>query len=63
MDKESTSKYCTPLGGNLVTWRSKKQIVLARSSVEAKFKAMAHGTYERLRLKLFLMILKLSGKN
>nr|CAN73928.1 hypothetical protein VITISV_013262 [Vitis vinifera] len=36
----STFGYCTFLGGNLVTWRSKKHNVVARSSVEAEFRAM-----------------------
>ncbi|KAL5706521.1 Beta-galactosidase 8 [Ranunculus cassubicifolius] len=34
-DRRSTSGYCTFVGGNLVTWRSKKQPVVARSSAEA----------------------------
>ncbi|KAK4395911.1 Retrovirus-related Pol polyprotein from transposon RE1 [Sesamum angolense] len=29
-DRRSTSGYCTYLGGNLVTWRSKKQTIVAR---------------------------------
>ncbi|RDX97511.1 putative mitochondrial protein, partial [Mucuna pruriens] len=37
MDRRSTSGYCMFLEGNLVTWRSKKQNVVARSSVEAEF--------------------------
>ncbi|RDX63704.1 hypothetical protein CR513_57826, partial [Mucuna pruriens] len=41
VDKRSTSGYCMFLGGNLVTWRSKKQNVVARSSVEVEFRAMA----------------------
>ena len=28
--------------GNLVTWRSKKQVVVTRSSVEVEFRSMAH---------------------
>ena len=47
-DRRSTSGYCTYIGGNLVTWRSKKQIVVARSSVEAEYRAMALGIYELL---------------
>ena len=30
VDRRSTIGYCTFLGGNLVTWRSKKQTVVAR---------------------------------
>ncbi|GJU08092.1 putative reverse transcriptase, RNA-dependent DNA polymerase [Tanacetum coccineum] len=36
-DRRSTSGYLTLVGGNLVTWRSKKQKVVALSSAEAEF--------------------------
>ena len=36
-DRRSTSGYFTFVGGNLVTWRSKKQTVVTRSSAEAEF--------------------------
>lgn len=48
VDKRSTSGYFNFVGGNLVMWRSKKQKVVARSSVEAKFHGMAHGVCELL---------------
>ncbi|KAL4012021.1 hypothetical protein IC575_029093 [Cucumis melo] len=41
IDKKSTSGYCTFVWGNLVTWRSKKQSVVARSSAKAEYKAMS----------------------
>ncbi|XP_043697021.1 mediator of RNA polymerase II transcription subunit 33A-like [Telopea speciosissima] len=50
-DRRSTSGYYTFVGGNLTTWRSKKQAVVARSSVEAEFRAMAKGVCELLWLK------------
>ncbi|KAA0041009.1 reverse transcriptase [Cucumis melo var. makuwa] len=41
VDIKSTSSYCTFVWGNLVTWRSKKQSVVARSSAEAEYRAMS----------------------
>jgi hypothetical protein len=59
-DRRSTSGYCTFLGGNLITWRSKKQSVVARSSAEAEYRAMAHGVCELLWIQTLLRDLGLS---
>nr|GFD28895.1 putative ribonuclease H-like domain-containing protein [Tanacetum cinerariifolium] len=40
-NRRSTSGYFTLVGGNLVTWRSKKQKVVALSSAEAEFQGIA----------------------
>ena len=58
MDRRFILGYCTFLGGNLVTWRSKKQNVVARSSAKAEFRAMAQGVCE-LWLKIILEDLKI----
>jgi hypothetical protein len=54
-DRRSTSGYFTFVGGNLVTWRSKKQNVVARSSAEAEFRGMALAVCETLWLKLLMI--------
>lgn len=43
------------LGGNLITWKSKKQSVVARSSIEAEYRAMAHTSCELSWIKHLLM--------
>ena len=53
-DRRSTSGYFTFVGGNLVTWRSKKQNVVARSSAEAEYRGMAQGVCELLWLRNLL---------
>ncbi|RVW26366.1 Retrovirus-related Pol polyprotein from transposon TNT 1-94 [Vitis vinifera] len=53
-DRRSTSGYFTFVGGNLVTWKSKKQNVVTRSSAEAEFRGMALGLCEALWLRLLL---------
>ena len=62
-DKRSTSSYCTFVGGNLVTWRSKKQNVVVRSSAEAEFRSVAHGICEVLWIKRILDELKLASQS
>ena len=60
LDRRSTSGYCTYLWGNLVSWRSKKQSVVARSSAEAEFRSMAQGICEGLWVKKVLEDLRMT---
>ncbi|RVW47659.1 Retrovirus-related Pol polyprotein from transposon TNT 1-94 [Vitis vinifera] len=55
------SNYSTVIGGNLMTWRTKMQTVVARSSAEAEFRVIAHGIYDLLRLKKLLEDLKVTS--
>lgn len=43
IDRRSTAGYFTFVGGNLVTWKSKKQKVVALSSAEAEFRGIKSG--------------------
>ena len=45
----------------MVTWCSKKQAVVARSSAEAEFRAMSQGICELLWIKILLRDLKLES--
>ncbi|KAD4584477.1 hypothetical protein E3N88_22078 [Mikania micrantha] len=53
-DRRSTSGYFTLVGGNLVTWRSKKQKVVALSSAESEFRGIARGMAEVLWIRKLL---------
>ena len=53
-DWRLTLGYCTFVRGSLVTWRSKKQNVVARSNAEAEFRILAQGVCELLWIKLLL---------
>ncbi|GKC76017.1 uncharacterized mitochondrial protein-like protein [Tanacetum coccineum] len=50
----SPTGYCSFVGGNLVSWKSKKQNVVSRSSSKAEYRAMAQMTYELVWLRNLL---------
>ena len=41
VDYRSIAGYCIIRGGNLVTWRSKRQSVVSKSSTKAEFRVMS----------------------
>lgn len=53
-NKQSTRGHCTMVGGNLDSWKSKKQVVTVKSSDEAEYRVVAHGCYELIWLKTLL---------
>lgn len=59
IDRRSTTGYCFLVGGNLISWKSKKQDVVDRSSAETEYRAMAMATCELIWLKQLLNELNL----
>ncbi|KAH9727669.1 retrovirus-related pol polyprotein from transposon RE1 [Citrus sinensis] len=56
-DRRSVGAYCVYLGNNLISWSSKKQSVVTKSSAESEYRALAAAVSEITWLKsLFLEI-------
>lgn len=53
-DRRSVSGYCVYLGKNIVSWCSKKQNTVSRSSTEAEYRSVAAGVAEVMWLKSLL---------
>ena len=60
VDCRSTMGCYTMFRGSLVTWRSKKQIIVFKSSIETEFRALSSGSGEMLWIWNILKDLKIS---